>query len=137
MAGITQYKEEYIQKVEDYLLTCGDEFDEFHKTRSDSSNSYERIVNVNLPMIEGFAEYIDVHKDTLYKWEKENPDFSDALDKIRKVQHNMLVKGGVSNRYNPAITKLMLMNNHGYKEKSDVTTDGKAININFDNSFSE
>jgi hypothetical protein len=41
-----------------------------------------------------------------------------------------------SSKYS-APSKLILSSNHGYREKSDVTTDGKAININFDNSFNE
>lgn len=137
MAGLTEYKEEYITKVDEYLLTCGETEGIFHKTVGSSSNSYERMFDVKLPKIEGFALFIGVHKDTIYKWEKENLEFSDALEKIRGKQHEILVDGSLSGRLNPNISKMMLSSNHGYREKSDVTTDGKAININFDNSFNE
>lgn len=127
MARPREYKKEYIKKVDEYLLTCGDKVDEYHKTRGDRSNTFERIVNVNLPKIEGFAQYINVSKNTLYEWAKIYPLFSDALDKIMVAQHNMLADGGVSGRYNPVITKLMLSHNHSYREKTDMTTDGKEL----------
>lgn len=126
-----------IDKVDEYLLTCGVEEKEFHKTRSDNSNSYDRILKVNLPKLEGFSEWLGVYHGTLLEWEKEYPKFSIALDKIRKAQHNMLLNESIAGNFNSTIAKLILSSNHGYREKSDVTTDGKAININFDNSFNE
>jgi hypothetical protein len=125
MAGLTEYKEEYIDEVDNYLNQCGEEEDIFHKTRGDNTNGFERVWKVDLPKIEGFAYYLGVHKDTIYKWEKENPKFSDALEKIRLKQHNMLVDGALSGRYNSTISKLMLSSNHGYKEKSE--TDNNHI----------
>jgi len=119
----------FIDKVDEYLATCVDEEREFHKTRGDKSDSFERIVKVNLPKIEGFAQYIGVHKDTLIEWEKKSDEFSVALNKIRTEQHNRLMDNGLSGGYNPMITRLILATNHGYREKSDVTTDGDKINF--------
>lgn len=126
-----------IDKVDEYLLTCGEDEDVFHKTRSDSSNSYERVWKVKLPKIESFAMYLGVNRDTITDWESKYPDFSVALDKIRLKQHDMLIDGATSGRYNSTISKLILSSNHGYVERKDVTSDGKAININFDSSFNE
>lgn len=133
----TKYHDGLIEKVDEYLAECKVWWEEFHKTRGEKSDSYERIIRVKLPMIEGFAEYIDVSKNTLYDWGKQYPAFSDALDKIIKQQHNMLAEGGVAGYFNPTITKLMLSNNHGYREKSDVTSDGKALSISFDESLKD
>lgn len=123
----TKYTDEMPAKVDEYLAECKVWWDEFHKTRGEKSDTYERVINVKLPMVEGFAEYIDVTKSTLYEWAKEHKDFSNALDRIIRQQHNMLAQGGVAGYFNPVITKLMLSNNHGYKEKTDVTTNGKAL----------
>ena len=125
----TKYTDKMPAKVDEYLAECTVWWDEFHKTRGEKSDTYERVINVKLPMIDGFAEYIDVNKTTLYEWAKEHKEFSNSLDKIIRQQHNMLAQGGVAGYFNPVITKLMLSNNHGYKEKSDVTTNDKDISI--------
>lgn len=123
----TKYSSDLIKKVDEYLAFCVDKDGEFHKTRGEKSDTYERILKVNLPKIEGFAMFIGVHKDTLTEWAKENDDFSVSLDKIRTVQHNRLVDEALAGNYNPVIAKLMLSSNHGYKEKSDMTTNGKEL----------
>lgn len=122
----TKYSIDLIKKVDEYLATCEDTESEFHKTRGDKSDSYERILKVNLPKIEGFAEYIDVSVDSINVWEKEHQDFSEALNKIRKAQHNRLVDESLAGNYNPTIAKLMLSSNHGYKEKSEFSGDKDA-----------
>jgi L-2-hydroxyglutarate oxidase LhgO len=128
----TKYTAEMPAKVDEYLADCKVWWDEFHKTRGEKSDTYERILNVKLPMVEGFAEYIDVTKSTLYEWAKENKEFSNALDRIIRQQHNMLATGGIAGYFSPVITKLMLSNNHGYREKSetDVTSGGEKLKIN-------
>jgi hypothetical protein len=63
----------------------------------------------------------------LYEWAKRHPEFQDSLDKILRKQHNMLAQGGVAGYFQPVITKLMLSHNHGYREKSDVTSKGETI----------
>jgi hypothetical protein len=123
----TEYKSEYIQAVDAYLEKCHFDIEEWHKTRGEKSDTYERVARINLPKVEGFAEYLDVSKNTLYDWASQHKQFSDALDKIKVRQHNYLVDGGIQNLLNPTIVKLMLSSNHGYTEKSDVTSAGKAL----------
>ena len=123
----TKYTPDFINKVDEYLSLCVDKELDFHKTRGDKSDSYERILKVNLPKIEGFSVYVDIAVPTLLEWAKLYPDFSKALEKIKKEQHNRLVDEALAGNYNPTIAKLMLSSNHGYKEKSDVTSDGEAI----------
>ena len=127
----TKYKEEFIKKVDEYLATCHFEIGEFHKTRGEKSDTYERVANINLPKIEGFSQFIDIAIPTLLEWEKLYPPFSNALDKIRREQHNILVDGGVAGMLNPTIVKLMLSSNHGYREKmdTDVTSGGDKLQI--------
>lgn len=123
----SEYKEEYIAKVDEYLLTRQDEEYEFHKTRGEKSDSYDEKVKVKLPTIEGFALYLGVNKTSLYAWEKLHERFSNALDKIREEQRRRLIDKGLAGTYNPVIAKLILSANHGMREKSDVTTDGKEL----------
>ena len=44
------------------------------------------------------------------------------------MQKAKLVKYGVMDKLNAAMTKFTLINNHGWKDKTDVTTDGEKIN---------
>jgi hypothetical protein len=126
----TTYSEEMLARTEEYLSQSIDEYDEFHKTRGEKSDSYERLVRVKLPTIEGLALFLGVNKTTLYEWEKVEPEFSNALDKIRAEQQQRLIDNGLSGDYNPVIAKLILSSNHGMREKSDITSDDKPIQAN-------
>ena len=123
----SKYRPEFIASVDEYLAQCVDEETEFHKTRGDKSDSYDRILKVNLPMIEGFSKFLDVDVTTIYEWAKVYPEFSHALEHIKEEQKNRLLNEGLAGTYNPMIAKLILSANHDMKEKSDVTSDGKPI----------
>jgi len=105
MGRPSEYKEEYINKVDEYLKETTDTF-------------INGKVYVQLPTIEDFARYIDVNKTTLYEWEKKHAIFSNALEKIRDEQRRRLLNNGLSNTYNSAIAKLILSANHNMREKT-------------------
>lgn len=125
----TKFKEEYIEEVDVYLSECKDEYDEFHKTRGAQSDSYQRLIRVKLPTIEGFALRLDVSDKTLYTWSKKSPEFLLALGKIKREQKERLFAGSLSGEYNPVIAKLILSANHGMAEKTetDHTSKGEKI----------
>lgn len=131
----TKYTENMPERVLEYLKECQDEYDEFHKTRGEKSDSFERVLTVKLPTTYGFAKFIGVDETTIYEWEKNHPLFSQSLDKIKAEQRQRLLQKGLSGEYNPVIAKLILSANHDMREKSDMTTDGKAFSISFDDSF--
>lgn len=122
-----EYKPEYVAKVAEYIAQCEDEEYEFHKTRGEKSDTFEQKIKIKLPTIEGYAKYIGVNKDSLYEWEKKEPEFSDALDVLRFEQKQRLIEKGLSGDYNPTIAKLVLSANHGMKERNDVTTNDKDL----------
>lgn len=131
----TIYSVELIDKVYEYLDTCVDEEDEFHRTRGEKSDSYDRIVKVELPTFEGFSIFINVNRDTLKEWVKIYPDFSAAMDDITRAQKKALINNGLSGNYNPSMAKFILSANHGLREGSDVTSNGNEIKIGFDTAF--
>ena len=112
----TKYDPRYIEMVDEYLQTTGRE-------------------QTSLPKIVGFALYIGVSKDSLYEWAKEHKEFSDALEKIMAHQENTLVDDGIygGKEVNATIVKLLLMNNHGMREKTetDVTSKGEKITTGY------
>lgn len=125
----TKYDPKFIALASSYLAECKDTESEFWKTRGEKSDSYDRIITVKLPTIEGFAAYLNVAVSSLYLWEEDNPKFSEALEEIKSAQKERLIAKGLSGEYNPTIAKLILSSNHGMRERSDVTSDDKALPV--------
>ena len=125
MGRPTDYKEEFIEKVDEYLEDNQDSYDSFVK-QTNGEKGYEifdRGLKVKLPTIEGFALFIGVSKRVLYEWEQKHDDFMHALDKIRTEQQQRLINSGLSKEYSSTIAKLILSSNHNMVEKTqaDVT----------------
>jgi hypothetical protein len=106
----TKYDPLFIQKVDEYLET----------TNKDNSK---------LPTMQGFALYIEVDGDTLVEWAKLYKEFSAALKKLMLKQAEQLINDGIygGKEVNATIVKLLLQNNHGMKERQDVTTNDKDL----------
>lgn len=126
MARPTLYTEDILTKALAYLAECTDEVIEYHKTRGEKSDSYDRLVNVRIPTVEGLAVYLGVSRDTIYEWERVHPEFSDTLETLRSEQADRLLNGGLSGTYNSTIAKVLLTK-HGYREGIDTTTNGKDL----------
>lgn len=71
-----------------------------------------------VPTVVGLALHLGVANSTVYAWSKEadKAEFSAIFTRIEQLQHQGLVNGGLSNAFNPAITKMMLTK-HGYSDK--------------------
>jgi hypothetical protein len=78
-----------------------------------------------VPTAAGLAVYLSVGKNSLYEWAKHHDRFSTTLSKLNAIQEYKLTQGGLSNEYNPTITKLMLAN-HGYSDKQETTIQGPS-----------
>ncbi len=114
------YSQEILDKTVQYIENCKD-------VEEDKENGIAK--QVNLPSIEGLAYEIKVNRDTIYAWCKEYPEFSDIIDDLRAKQAKYLLNKGLSGDYNSTIAKVILTK-HGYIDKQDVTSDGKAIKGN-------
>lgn len=106
----SEYDPSFKNDVEDYLKTTGRE-------------------QTALPTIEGFAIYLGVTKKTLYNWAEKYEEFLHALDEILTHQGNQLINDGIygGKEVNATIVKLLLQNNHGMKERQDVTTNDRDL----------
>lgn len=129
MARPLEYSEDIIKKTEEYLDLCQDVEDEFHKTRGEKSDSYERVLRVKLPSIEGLALYLEVTRPTIYDWKTRFPEFSYIVDKLLAKQAELLINNGVGGLYNHSIAKLLLTK-HGYVERNELTgKDGEKLEL--------
>ena len=124
----TKYNDNILEKAEQYLLECVDTTEQVVTGESEKFTSYKEKIKVNLPTIEGLAVYLNIHRDTLYQWEKEHPDFSDIIERLRGSQIKSLVNNGLSGDYNPTIAKVLL-SKHGYSEKQEVQHSGEIKTI--------
>ncbi len=104
----TKYNPQFIDEVDKYLHNL---------------NSTE------VPLKEDFAYKIGVDDDTLDNWAKNNKEFFGALKRIMQKQKIQLINDGIygGKEVNPTITKLLLQNNHGMKERTDTTTNDKEL----------
>lgn len=106
--------------------------DAIQKIAEDYCENYTDYGDV-VPTVVGLALAMDVATNTVYNWANENnPDFLRIFTRIEQLQHQGLVNGGLSNAFNPAITKMMLTK-HGYSDaqKVDHTTNGKDMAPSF------
>lgn len=106
MARPTDYTPELLESAKKYILYCEDA----------------------VPTVAGFALALNISRETVYAWCKvsDKSEFSDIVDNLMANQERKLVLYGLSGKFNPTITKLML-SKHGYRESSDVTTNGKDL----------
>lgn len=123
--------EEMEQEVIKYLEECVDEQYTLTKSSSNSGETVENKIRVNLPTLEGFALRLGITTSTLYKWKLEKPNFSESLERIIEEQRKRLLDKGLSGDYNPTIAKLILSSNHGMAEKTqqDITSNGETIGV--------
>ncbi len=120
----TDYNDDIPGKVQQYLQTCIDEVKQVIIGESEKFTSYKEKTVVRLPTIEGLAQFLGCHKDTIYEWEKKHPEFSDSLSALRNEQAKRLIDGGLGGDYNPMIAKLIL-GKHGYADKTETELTGK------------
>ena len=107
----TDYTEELLSKAQAYL-------DE----SIDNKEFYPSIAELSFEL--------DIARKTIYEWigQENKKQFSDIVEKILTLQEIRLSENGLQGKYNSSITKLMLTK-HGYTDKQDVTSDGKAIPV--------
>ena len=85
-------------------------------------DNYTRVI----PSVEDLSIHLDIAMSTVHAWARVHPEFSGALDRIKKEQMLKVMDGGLMGDYNAAISKLVL-HNHGYSDKTEVdnrSTDG-------------
>lgn len=130
MAGRpTIYSEDLEQKAIEYILQFTDK----------GIKPEDEVI----PSIEGLALWLEVNRDTLYSWEKQEDKatFSDIMSTLRAIQAKVLLNGSLQNKLNANISKALL-SKHGYSEKTETEStvrmevnniselsDGELINL--------
>ncbi len=72
--------------------------------------------NEQFPTIEHLASYLGVGTRTLYAWEEGYSDFQQTMDMLRDAQRNLLIRGGLTNKYNARFASFLLKASHGMSD---------------------
>jgi hypothetical protein len=85
-----------------------------------------------IPTVAGLAMSINRARSTIYKWASEDDKgMDDVLDRLLEKQEEVLLTKGLTNEFNPGVTKMVLAK-HGYSDRlqSEVSgVDGSAIEV--------
>lgn len=80
--------------------------------------------------IEGLADYLEIHRDTIYDWcsQESKQDFSYIVNRILMRQGKTLINKTLKKEFEPR-TSGMMLSKHGYatKTETDLTTNGKDL----------
>ncbi len=124
-----------IKKAREYLPHCKDEYERIVRDYSVANTEnppFERVkyeLTICLPSVAGLARWLRVSRETIYAWSGENRVFSDIYQDVMAEQEQRLLNNGLSGKYQPIITKLLLTK-HGYSDKQELTgKDGGAIQV--------
>ena len=103
----TKYKESMLAEVENYIENYGtEEFDDI------------------IPMESSVCVMLKIAKPTLLDWvtDGKHLELSALIQQIKVLQESALINGGLSSRYNPMFSK-MILSKHGYSDKVEQTID--------------
>lgn len=118
MARPTKYSDNILALSKSYLA-------QFYDKEYEALQAKEHKDEV-IPSVEGLSQYIKIARSTIYEWQKDEDkcQFSDILEQIQVRQGQILINMGLTGKFNPQITKLVL-GKHGYSEKADTTLSNK------------
>lgn len=108
MGRPVEYSDQVLTDSFQYIQSCGNEWD----------TKAERY-KCNLPSIEGLALHLEIHRSTVYDWQKKYPEFSDIIETLLQKQAQLLINSGLEGTYNPTISKVILTK-HGYTDKQEI-----------------
>lgn len=80
----------------------------------------------NSPWFEDFANQRGYSPDYLSEWAKENERFFGAYKRAQALQKSILIKGGLSNKFNPSFTKFVMSNTCGWSDRTESKISGNA-----------
>ena len=110
MARPSKYNATILEKAEDYIknyITYGDQ----------------------IPMIDGLALELGIHRDTVNDWEKKYPEFSDIVRTLMTHQGRKLMNGSLNGEFRERTATLALSSNHGLvaKTQPDITSSDETM----------
>lgn len=106
-----KYNDKIIEKTKDYI--------ENYKKYGDE-----------IPMVDGLALELGVHRDTINDWEHKYPDFSDFVRILMTSQGRKLMNGSLNGEFREKTATLALSSHHGLVAKQELDIKGE-MDMNF------
>ena len=122
----TKYKEEYCEEIVEYFRvppTRIEYREEYFKDGSLKTRIPIVIAN-EFPTLQGFADSIGVHYDTLNEWCNVHEEFSEAYTRAKRLQEKIWLQNAMSGLYNAQFAQFFGKNCLGYKDKQEVEHTG-------------
>lgn len=85
-----------------------------------------------IPTIAGLALHLKefkIPRQKIYEYAEKDKEFGEIVEVLQAIQEKRLISGGLLNKLNPFLVKLLLSAKHGYIEKGamDLTSGGKPL----------
>jgi hypothetical protein len=120
MGAPTKYKPEYCQGIVDYFTRELTKIITKEKLNKDGDVvQVSETVAEDLPLFEGYAASIGVHRETLLNWTQKHSDFFDAYKKAKDLQLQMLLLNGLGGHYQSAFGIFALKNLHNWTDRQE------------------
>lgn len=127
----TLYKPEYCEEIIDFFNRPFFTEEDVQTTDKLGRPIIKKVkIPCQLPTIERFSLNLGIHKDTVYEWARNNPDFSVALATAKQAQQEILIQHTLNGFYKENFAKFVAINFTDMKEKTEVTHETKPIQIN-------
>ena len=127
----SKYTDDIPQKMLDYfdIEATRTVYDKMYDKKGNMIAEKEREVANSLPTIEGFCKLINVSKNTLHEWLKDDSkvELQDAYKKAKDMQEAVWQENSLKGLYNPIFTIFMGKNVFGWKDKQEISVEAKHV----------
>lgn len=116
--------EDFAKKVDEYFTWCDSQL---RIVETDKGTKF-----IAKPYtVSGLCLYLDICRDTLCEYEKIEM-FSDTVKRAKYKIENWIEEKSLQGELNPTVSIFNLKNNFGWKDKQEVESSNKNVNINYD-----
>jgi len=107
----TKYNKEICEKAIDYIF------------------NYKEKYHDEIPMVEGLALELGVHRDTINDWSHKHDEFSDIVKILKTMQGRVLTNGALNGTLKEKSATLCLSSQHGWitKTEHDITSSDQSF----------
>lgn len=112
------YKPEYCEQILEW-------FDREPFTMSVIEGT-DKVIRVpaKLPSLTNFAMHIGASRSTLWEWAKQHAEFSNAIQKAKEIQEEILMQNGLFGAYEKTFAIFTAKNVCGWRDKQEVEHSG-------------